>query len=286
MSLEQTRHRKQAIGTIHDIVSAMRAIAAGRIQSAQRALLNARRYQEVIVRALASLPGEPSMAALQNQARRGTTLIVMTSEQPFCGAFNQEVIAFAESRWNEVEASGRAYLVVVGQRGRQQMTARLIEPDKVLQATTSPNGLRNVVRALAEVVDQRYFRGESAEVRVIYNRYRSVSEQVPTEERLLPLDFSTIAPARDLEERKDLDTYLTLPELEAGLISEYLFISLFRIAAESFASEQASRLVAMDGATRNTEKMLQSIVDLERRERQEEVTRQMLELISARFAAD
>jgi F-type H+-transporting ATPase subunit gamma len=123
-------------------------------------------------------------------------------------------------------------------------------------------------------------------VRVIYNRYRSVSEQVPTEERLLPLDFSTIAPARDLEERKDLDTYLTLPELEAGLISEYLFISLFRIAAESFASEQASRLVAMDGATRNTEKMLQSIVDLERRERQEEVTRQMLELISARFAAD
>ena len=74
--------------------------------------------------------------------------------------------------------------------------------------------------------------------------------------------------------------------LLAGLVSEYAFISLYRVAADSFASEQASRLVAMDGATRNTERMLQSLVDLERRERQGEITRQVLELIAARFAVE
>ena len=73
--------------------------------------------------------------------------------------------------------------------------------------------------------------------------------------------------------------------LLAGLISQYAFISLYRIAADSFASEQASRLVAMDGATRNTEKMLESLLDLERRERQGEITRQVLELIAARIPA-
>ena len=55
-------------------------------------------------------------------------------------------------------------------------------------------------------------------------------------------------------------------------------------AAESYASEQASRLVAMDSSTRNTEQMLQTLVDLERRERQAEITREVLELIGARFA--
>jgi F-type H+-transporting ATPase subunit gamma len=77
---------------------------------------------------------------------------------------------------------------------------------------------------------------------------------------------------------------LPLPDLLAGLIGECAFIRLYRIAADSFASEQASRLTAMDGATRSTEAMLHDLLDLERRERQEEITRQVLELIAARFA--
>jgi F-type H+-transporting ATPase subunit gamma len=68
-------------------------------------------------------------------------------------------------------------------------------------------------------------------------------------------------------------------------VDEYAFISLYIIAAESFTSEQASRLLAMDSSTRNTERMLQTLIDLERRERQEAITRDVLELIGARFAA-
>ena len=67
-------------------------------------------------------------------------------------------------------------------------------------------------------------------------------------------------------------------------MDEYVFISLYLIAAESFASEQASRLVAMDSSTRNTEQMLETLIDLERRERQGEITREVLELIGSRFA--
>jgi F-type H+-transporting ATPase subunit gamma len=69
-------------------------------------------------------------------------------------------------------------------------------------------------------------------------------------------------------------------------VGEYELINLFRIAADSFASEQASRLVAMDGATRNTERALEELHALERRERQGEITRQVLELIAARFATE
>jgi F-type H+-transporting ATPase subunit gamma len=284
MSLEQTQRRRQAVEAIHDIVSAMRAIAAGRIQSAQRALVHARHYQEVIGRALASLPPEAKSLPLPHSDGGRTMLLALTSEQPFCGAFNQEALALTEKRWREMRETGQVYLVAVGQRGESQMAARGIFPDESAPATTSLQGLRNLVRRLAELVDKRYGTGQVTELRVIYNRYRSVSEQIPTEEKLLPFDWPPIATAGPTE-NQELYRYLSLSELVAGLISEYVFISLYRIAAESFASEQAARLVAMDGATRNTEKMLKSLLDLERRQRQEQITRQALELIAARFAA-
>ena len=74
--------------------------------------------------------------------------------------------------------------------------------------------------------------------------------------------------------------------LLAGFISQYAFISLYRLLAESYTSEQASRLIAMDAATRNTQRLFESLVDLERRERQDEITRQVLELVASRFAGD
>jgi F-type H+-transporting ATPase subunit gamma len=283
MSLEQTQQRRQAVGAIHDIVGAMRAIAAGRIQSAQRALANARRYQEVVVRALGELSLEAQSLPLPGAAGGKTLLMVLTSEQPFCGTFNQGMLTLAEKRWRELGGTDQVHLVAVGQRGELQMAARGMLPDESVAATTSLQGLRDLVRRLANLLDEPYGAGQVAELRVIYNRYRTVSEQVPTEERLLPFDWSAVA-TDEATKKEELYRYLSSPELVAGLISEYVFISLYRMAAESYASEQASRLVAMDGATRNTEKMLKSLGDLERRERQEQITRQVLELIAARFA--
>jgi F-type H+-transporting ATPase subunit gamma len=284
MTLEQTQRKRQAVRTIHDVVGAMRAIAAGRIQGAQRALAAARRYQEVVTRALSALAAESAARSLPAVEGRPPVLLVLTSEQPLCGAFNQNVLALAERRWDELRRAGKAYLVVVGQRGVRQLAARGIVPDAFDSAATSLQGLRDLVKRLAGMMDRRYAAGEFGTLHVIYSRYRSVSEQVPTEERILPLDLSCL-PAPALPASRYY-RYLPLPDLLAGLVSEYAFISLYRTATDSYAGEQASRLVAMDGATRNTEHLLNSLLDLERRERQGEITRQVLELIGARFAAE
>jgi len=283
MTLEQTRQRRHAVATIHDIVSAMRAIAAGRIQGAQRALTGARRYQEVVVRAAAGLLTEEQLPGLPFSDGHEPTLLIMTSEQPLCGAFNQNVLALAEKRFQELQQAGPVHLVVVGDRGRRQLLARGLVPDAGEPAATSLHGLRDLVKRLAALIDRRYACGVQGPLYVIYSRYHSIAEQVPTEERVLPPDFRpmcAVAPARPLEHHR----YLPVPILLAGLIREYALISLFRLAAESYTSEQASRLVAMDAATRNTERMLQGLTDLERRERQGEITREVLELIGARHA--
>jgi F-type H+-transporting ATPase subunit gamma len=279
MSWEQTRRQRRAVETIHDIVSALRSVAAGRIQGAQHAQAAARRYHDIVVRALAMVLGQAPAAPPAGQGP--TTLLVLTSEQPLCGPFNQQVLELAQRRWHELRAAGEVYLVGVGHRGIRQLAARGIVPDAGEAAATSLYGLRDLVKRLAGLLSRRQS-AAGGEVRVVYSRYRSVTEQVPTEEKILPPDLTDLiadvpaVPAR-------FHRYLPTPELLVGVIHEYAFISLYRIAAEYFASEQASRLVAMDAATRNAERRQQALLELERRERQDEITRQVLELIGARF---
>ncbi len=219
------------------------------------------------------------------QAQRNSTLLlVMTSEQPLCGGFNQEVLALAERQLRQLRDQNiDTHLVVVGHRGVRQLIVRGIVPDNAEAAATTVHGLRDVVKRLATLVDRRFGAGQLGSLRAIYNSYRSISEQVPCDDEILPIDLAAI---RKLAGPVNTSFDRQLPDatLLAGLISQYAFIRLYRIAADSFASEQASRLTAMDGATRNTQKMLDSFIALEQRERQDEITRQMLELVASRFA--
>jgi len=285
MTLEQTKRRHQAVGIIHDIVSAMRAIAAGRIQSAQRTLASARRFQQVVERAIVSLTENSKELAVPAAEGRPTLLMVLTSEQPLCGAFNQNVIDLAEKRWHELRRNGKVHLAAVGHRGIRQLKARGITPDHTEAAVTSLHGVRDLVKRLATLVDRRFATGMLGSLNVVYSRYQSITEQIPSEEQILPLDLRKIRGESPTPPRP-YRRYLEVPILLAGLISQYAFISLYRTAAESFTSEQASRLLAMDGATRNTERILKTLVNLERRERQGDITRQVLELIGARFAVE
>jgi F0F1-type ATP synthase gamma subunit len=154
VSWEQTRRQRQAVDTIHDIVSALRSIAAGRIQGAQRAQAAARRYHDVVLRALAIVLGQSPQVS--EPAGRATALLVLTSEQPLCGPFNQQVLELAERRWHELRAAGEVYLIGVGNRGIRQLAARGISPSAGDVAATSLHGLRDLVKRLAVLLSQRH----------------------------------------------------------------------------------------------------------------------------------
>jgi F-type H+-transporting ATPase subunit gamma len=282
VNLQELRDRRQAVVTVHDVVSAVRATAAGRIQAAQRAMAAARQYREVVVRALAAADPQAQLS-VSVPMPGARLLIVFMSEQPLCGGFNHAVIDQAVSEVRDLSRSSKVRLVAIGQRGSRLMAARGLTPEHIETGSTSLVGLRSLVRRLAGRVDHGYVAGEFAAAHAVYARYRSVSEQVPTLEQVLPFDPAIVPRSRA---PKTFFRYLPAPQLIAGLISQYAYISLYRAAAESYASEQASRLIAMDGATRNTEKMADELLDLQRRERQNEITRQMLELTAARFAGE
>lgn len=282
MSQQELRDRRHAVEAVRDVVSAMRATAAGRIQAAQRAMAAARQYREIVARGLGAVgPAARLIAPHANSG--GVLLIVLTSEQPLCGGFNHAVVERAIRAHQEFSRSGKVKLLAVGQRGSRVIASRGLLPDQIEPGATSLGGVRDLVRRLSTRADHGYASGKLAAVDVVYARYHSVSEQVPTVERVLPLDPSVVPfPSRPVT----FCRYLPEPELVAGLVSQFAFISLYHAAAESYASEQASRLVAMDGATRNTSRMVDELVGLERRERQNDITRQMLELTAGRFVGE
>ena len=161
------------------------------------------------------------------------------------------------------------------------MATRGLVADQVEAGATSLAGLRDLVRRLSIRSDHEYASGAIASVHVVYSRYRSVSEQAPTVERILPLDPSVV---RSVDAPSNFHRYLAEPPLVAGLVSQFAVVSLYHAAAESYASEQASRLLSMDAATRSTNRMVDDLTGIERRERQHEITRQMLELTASRIA--
>ena len=281
MTTENTHRRREAVETIHDVVSAMRSMAAGRIQGAQRALAAARRYEAIVSRGVTALPA--ALLRLPDPPPGAKTLlVVMMSEQPLCGVFNLELLPLVVRRHAELSEAGPVELLAVGQRGVRLLAAHGVVPDDSIPAATSLPGLRDVVKRIAAHIIGQYASGKLGSARVLYNQHRSLSEHIPTEAQILPPDLSVLTSQIETPPRR-FHRYLDNSTLLAGSISELAFISLYRIAADSFASEQAARLVAMDGATRNTDRLLKELTELEQRERQDDITRQVLELISARF---
>jgi F-type H+-transporting ATPase subunit gamma len=277
VSLAELQRQREAATVVHEIVSAMRAMAAGRVQGAQRALVSARSYYDTIQRGLQSVGPDHPLLADDAAVHREVALVIVTSEQGLCGAFNQNILARAQQRWEELPPTGRVHLFVVGRTGLLKVRALGMEPEAVHPAATAVRGLRDVVKGLTESLAERYAAGHITSMEVVYSRYQSVTQQVPTSIRVLPLKLDSSA-SQHQEPTKPFLHYLPLPALVTGLVREYLFIALYRVVAESFASEQASRLVAMDAATRHTADFLDELRRRERKERQNEITRQVLEL--------
>ena len=158
MTMEESHHRRVAVETIHDVVSAMRAISAGRIQGVQAPGV-ARQYEAVVSRGVAALPA--AILRLPDPAPGARTLlVVMLSEQPLCGAFNQELVPLVERRVAELAAAGPVELLAVGQRGVRLLSSRGIAPTDSIPAATSLAGLRDVIQRLAARTAGEYAAGK------------------------------------------------------------------------------------------------------------------------------
>ena len=264
---------------LRDIVGAMRAVAAIRVQEAVAALDGTRAYAQVVGNAIAQalplLPEPPRSPAAGRRAPSG--VVVLMAEHGFVGAFNEELADVASTA-----IRGGAALFVVGSRGRALIEERGLSPAWSTDMATHAGTVLDTARKIAAALYQRFERGRLAAVEIRYFRHQGSGRRVLERQSLLPVDLGRFessrlacAPLVNLAPRA----------LLGALIEEYLFAQLAHAAIESFASENGARLAAMQSAREKLDRRLLEARALESRLRQEQTTSELLELVTGTEAA-
>lgn len=288
-SLKDLKNRINSVKSTRRITSAMKMVAAAKLNKAQEAAQAARPYAERMERMLGSLaagvPGENAPRMLSGTGKDNTHLIVaMTSDRGLCGGLNGQLAKAVRLRIKSLEDQGKTVkLVIVGRKGmamlrrdhRQKFVATFEELIKPAPAFDQAD---QIVDKILEL-----FENEEFDICTLYyNKFVSALTQEVTPLQLIPFTVEADedagaqdnGPSAQYEFEPDEETILE------SLVPKNLAVQVFRAMLEGFASEQGARMTAMDNATRNAGEMIDKLNVTYNRRRQAQITNELIEIIS------
>jgi F-type H+-transporting ATPase subunit gamma len=286
-TLKSLRIRINSVRATQKITSAMKMVAASKLRRAQEAAEAARPYAERMERMVRSLAdsvagNESAPAMLRGGATDTHLLVVATSDRGLCGAFNSSIVRSVRHRIAQLEAEGKTVkLLMVGRKGREQLRRK--HGDRMVESIEGV-GRRGVAfaeaAAIAENLVRRFDAGAFDVCTIYYNHFRSAVSQVVTWQQLIP--FAPVGAERQGDEAAGA-VYEFEPSEEAilaDLLPRNVAVQVFHALLENAASEQGSRMMAMDNATRNAGEMIDSLTLTYNRSRQAVITKELIEIIS------
>lgn len=284
-TLREVRNRISGVKKTQKITKAMKMVAAAKLRRAQLAVLAARPYARGMKALLQHLlpmvdPGSEPLLEARPLQRLG--LVVVTSDRGMCGAFNANVIRAAQAHMAvvmpDVQTAGSVRLFLIGKKGADYFTKRGLPVAASHPGFFDQLTFGEALEVAREVIDL-YLRGDIDRVDVIFNEFKSVSQQRIVIEQYLPL----VPESSPLETPVHAAHYIYEPsekELLTALIPKYLNFSLWRILLESNASEQGARMVAMENATENARELIETLQLQYNKARQAAITKELLEVVS------
>ena len=275
----------KSAGDLQSVVRTMKALAAsniGQYEKAERALGD---YYQSIELGLSIFFRNGALTAHaaehpQQAGGRSVGAVVFGSDQGLVGRFNDLVVDFAKSSLAALPGKPRVW--AVGER----VQAGLVDSGLPLRGLfTVPNSVKAIAPLVAQILvecETPDSQDAVTELHLFYNRPTSGAVYAPVSQRLLPLDEAWRRklgdipwPSRSLPEVLG-DGGMTL----RALVREYLFVSIFRACAESLASENASRLAAMQRADKNIDELLDDLKGSFRRLRQTRIDEELFDVTS------
>jgi F-type H+-transporting ATPase subunit gamma len=287
-SLKSLRNRINSVKSTRKITQAMKMVAAAKLRRAQSRAEAARPYAERMQRMLASLgaavAGRPDAPRLLvgTGAENVHLLVVVSGERGLAGPFNSNIGRFARNRIRELEAEGRTVKVLaVGRKGaaflRREFASRMVgEISFAAKKTIGFEDAAEVARQITAMLE----RGEFDVCSLLYNRFKSVMTQTPSEQRLIPAALPEAA-EESLAGPQALYEYEPAEEeILAALLPQNLAVQIYRALLETIAGFYGSQMTAMDNATRNAGEMINKLTLHYNRTRQANITKELIEIIS------
>ena len=284
-NLKDLKNRIASVKATQKITKAMQMVAAAKLRKAQEAAEAARPYAERMSKVMANISAGVQGNDNAPKLMAGTgkddvhLLVVMTAERGLCGGFNSSIARLARVKAIELQASGKTVKILcVGKKGfdalRSQFsdiiidTVDLREIKRVAFKDAAPIGAR--------IIDM-FDNVEFDICTIFYSEFQSVISQIPTAQQIIP------AEAPEATEDAEQVHYEYEPEEEEileDLLPRNIAMQVFRGLLENAASEQGARMSAMDNATRNAGEMIDKLTISYNRQRQAQITKELIEIIS------
>jgi F-type H+-transporting ATPase subunit gamma len=288
-SLKDLRNRIASVKATRKITKAMQMVAAAKLRRAQEAATAARPYAERMDAILADLnkaANRDTASPLLIGTGKDQThlLIVMTAERGLCGGFNSNIAKLARADALRLLASGKTVkILTVGRKGADNLRRDL---GRNIVERRDLRGARQIgfqhAEEIAEKVLSMFHAGEFDVATLYFSEFKSVIAQKPTALQLIPAKMPEVAPA---QAAKAGNAAAVEFEPEEDVIQDYLLsrnisTQIFRGLLENAASEQGARMSAMDNATRNAGEMINKLTVKYNRQRQANITKELIEIIS------
>ncbi|MDP4823225.1 MAG: F0F1 ATP synthase subunit gamma [Aestuariivirgaceae bacterium] len=286
-SLKDLRNRISSVKATRKITKAMQMVAAAKLRRAQESAIAARPYGERMNAVLSSLARNMTGGATSLPLLTGTgsdqthLLIVATAERGLCGGFNNSIAKLAREHAEKLLAQGKTVkMLLVGKKGadalRRVYGKHFI--DQVDLRSAKVIGFEHA-KGISDKVLKLYADGEFDVATVFFSEFKSVIQQIPKALRLIPADVGSESAAATGSSA----VYEYEPDEEAilaDLLPRNISVQIFRALLENSASEQGARMSAMDSATRNAGDMINKLTQKYNRQRQAQITKELIEIIS------
>ncbi len=276
-SLKDIRRRLNSVTSIQQVTKAMKMVAAAKLRRAQMNMLQARPYANRVRDILYSLLPQIDRQLLpvlqvREQVQR-SLVVAVTSDRGMAGSFNTNLLKLAQKRIDEL-GRDQVDLICIGRKGRDHFTRRGFKVVVSYVDFWSELGFDHAM-AFGREITSRYENGSVDQALIFFNQFKNILVQELREERLLPLVVEE-------GEHIDISQVLFEPsmaEVVDRLVPRHLNIQVWRYLLESFASEQAARMTAMDNATTNAEEVIQQLQLEYNKARQAGITRELLDIV-------
>ncbi|MCY6383446.1 F0F1 ATP synthase subunit gamma [Hoeflea prorocentri] len=286
-SLKDLRNRIATVKATQKITKAMQMVAAAKLRRAQESVEAARPYSQRMSAVLGNIAGAVVNADDAPRLMSGTgsdqthLLVVCTAERGLCGGFNSQISRLAREHIGELQGQGKdVKILCVGKKGydvlKRQYGNLII--DRVDLREVKRIGFGNaddIARKVIGLFDE----GAFDVCTLFYSEFQSVITQVPTAQQIIPSGTGD----EEAEQTGTDAVYEYEPDATAildDLIPRNIAVQIFRALLENAASEQGARMTAMDNATRNAGDMIDKLTLNYNRQRQAQITKELIEIIS------
>jgi F-type H+-transporting ATPase subunit gamma len=279
------RRRLDSAKELQSVVRTMKSLAASSIGQYARSVLALASYYRTIELGLGAClrADEPQSAVGAGAGRASPPVIgavVFGSDQGLVGQFNDVVAQQAVKTLASLP--GKARVWAVGRRVHARLIDAGLASPRIFEVPSSVEGITPLVANILTEIDARERGPAVTELHLIYNRSQQGATVAPVSERLLPLDDAWRRARASLPWPTK-----ALPEMIGGgtkplraLVRGYVFVSIFRASAESLASENASRLAAMERAEKNIDESLATLSVAFHRTRQGAIDEELFDVVS------